>query len=44
MRKQKGKIENLRKHNETACILLKIQSNMVKLSKWEEFLQRGNFV
>lgn len=35
---------NLRKHNETVYILLKIKSNMVKLKQQEESGQRGKLV
>lgn len=35
---------NLRKHNETVYILLKIKSDMVKLSQQQESVQRGKLV
>ena len=35
---------NLRKHNETVYILLKIKSDMVKLSQQRESVQRGKLV
>lgn len=34
----------LRKHNETVYILLKIKSDMVKLSQQQESVQRGKLV